>query len=166
MLLEKQTNDDCDIYATTQLCLPSKFRTPDGTCNNAQNSNWGSRGDAFLRIIPSKYADGQSTPRESSDPIVPLPHPKTIAEIIKNINIPLKENSDLSLLFALWGQLITDDISKIYTLDDSKECCGKDKNDKTYCYALQGDHCRDYKRTAPSRLNFTCEFGMKQNDDE
>lgn len=84
---------------------------------------------------------------------------------MEKIDIPLKQNNDLSILFALWGQLISDDITKIYAVDEVKDCCGRDSDDRTYCYAIhEGDHCRDYKRTAPSRLNFTCTFGMKQND--
>lgn len=162
LLLEKQVKKDCNqqIFTKPHICSPSKFRNPDGICNNAQNPYWGSNGDAFLRIIPSEYADGKTIPKNSLDPVVPLPFPNILVDLIEKMDVPLKQNRDLTLLFALWGQLITDDIAKIYVLDDKKDCCGKDINDKTYCYADQGETCKDYKRTASSRLNFTCTFGM------
>lgn len=123
-----------------------------------QSPNWGSIGDAFLRIIPSEYADGKSIPKVS------LPSPRVLVDIMEKMDVPLKQNGDLTSLFVLWGKLVTDDISKIYVQDDEKDCCGKDKNDQTYCYASQDENCKPYKRTAASRLNFTCSFGMRQTD--
>lgn len=39
-------------------CPPSKFRSPNGECNNIIRRDWGARGDIFHRLLAPSYADG------------------------------------------------------------------------------------------------------------
>ncbi|CAG2067071.1 unnamed protein product [Timema podura] len=40
-------------------CPPSKYRAPEGVCNNVRHPQWGSRGSPFLRLLPPNYQDGK-----------------------------------------------------------------------------------------------------------
>src|SRR6267378_7714673 len=42
--------------------LDAGFRAIDGTGNNLLHPDWGSTGEALLRVGPVRYADGISTP--------------------------------------------------------------------------------------------------------
>ncbi|EEC10299.1 peroxinectin, putative [Ixodes scapularis] len=59
-------------------CPSTKYRSPDGRCNNLQNREWGKSLTAFERFMPPNYADGLTLPRVSLDGN-PLPNPRTIS---------------------------------------------------------------------------------------
>uniref|UniRef100_A0A336LIY5 CSON007160 protein n=2 Tax=Culicoides sonorensis TaxID=179676 RepID=A0A336LIY5_CULSO len=164
LYLEKGQIEECErsTQSKPQLCTQNMYRTYDGTCNNVENPNWGSIGDAFLRIVPPRYSDGKQSPRESSNSDKPLPHAESVARLFERTNIPIQQNTHLSILFALWGQLISEDIAKITQFDQKKDCCGIDDDDKTYCYAQKSETCKEYKRTAVSRQNLTCKFDFRE----
>lgn len=153
--LKQEISNTCDQKTTIDIhqCISNKFRSFDGTCNNFQNPYYGSIGDEFLRIIPPKYADGVSIPRKSSDTNLPLPHPKSLIDLLKKTNVPIKENNDLSSMFALWGDLISKDIAQVSETKEVEDCCGENKNNITYCYPLQYVECKNYKRTKPIKCN-------------
>ena len=49
--------DDCPKQP---VCNPNtKFRTPDGSCNNLRQPKYGISGSPLQRILPNKYADGR-----------------------------------------------------------------------------------------------------------
>lgn len=53
---------------TTAAVYPDEFRTIDGTFNNLENPEWGASDIPFLRLAPSAYADGTSTPSGGERP--------------------------------------------------------------------------------------------------
>ncbi|CAN7992911.1 unnamed protein product, partial [Ixodes hexagonus] len=59
-------------------CPSTKYRSPDGRCNNLANREWGKSLTAFERFMPPSYADGLTLPRVSVDG-GPLPNPRTIS---------------------------------------------------------------------------------------
>ena len=68
---DDESDDDelsnCDPESeerTKQLCRSSngKFRTYDGSCNNANNPHWGQADTAFQRILQPEYEDGKLEP--------------------------------------------------------------------------------------------------------
>ncbi|KAH9368490.1 hypothetical protein HPB48_018710 [Haemaphysalis longicornis] len=42
-------------------CPSTKYRSPDGLCNNLKNREWGKSLTAYERFMPPDYADGEST---------------------------------------------------------------------------------------------------------
>lgn len=59
---------------------PTSFRSIDGTGNNQAHTEWGSTGEALLRIGPVRYADGISTPAPQGG--VGRPSPWEISNVI------------------------------------------------------------------------------------
>lgn len=55
-VLNTVIGDTCPRSASCQL---SKYRTPDGSCNNLNHDRWGKAGTALQRILPPKYGDGK-----------------------------------------------------------------------------------------------------------
>lgn len=46
-------------------CIKSQYRTLDGTCNNLQNTLWGSANMRYGRLLTPKYGDGIASPTTS-----------------------------------------------------------------------------------------------------
>ena len=81
------------------------FRSIDGSGNNLTETGWGSAGTDFLRLAPSDYGDGISTPAGGDRPS---------AREISNTVIAQDEDKPSALgtsdLFWAWGQFLDHDI--------------------------------------------------------
>ena len=89
----------------------ARYRTIDGTCNNLNNSLWGSVGDKFLRLEPADYGDCVSTIRRAKSGNK-LPNARNIS--IKLIGIddcPHPNNNVLTHLTMNFGQFMDHDIT-------------------------------------------------------
>ena len=56
-----QSTNLTGICPSIPVCTESLYRTVDGTCNNKQNPTWGAANAPELRLLPARYADGEST---------------------------------------------------------------------------------------------------------
>lgn len=81
-------------------------RSIDGNGNNLSNPDWGSATTNLLRMIPSAYADGISSPTGQN-----RPNPRTISnELFAQSNL-LNDPLELSNFIWVYGQFIDHDIS-------------------------------------------------------
>jgi hypothetical protein len=102
-------------------CVPSTFRTIDGSSNNVANPTWGATGTDLLRVSPVAYADGISapstpntlSPREISNNLESQSDP--IFSGLDNLGNPNAQQ--LSDYAYAWGQFIDHDMD--LTLDNS-----------------------------------------------
>ncbi|GAB6032142.1 hypothetical protein CHUAL_010797 [Chamberlinius hualienensis] len=98
--------DDCP---ETPVCVASKYRTFDGSCNNVNNPNLGKSFFAFPRLIPPAYADGMSTPRRAADGS-DLPSPRLVsASLVTDANMPDPFNTNMIMAF---GQFLDHDLTR------------------------------------------------------
>lgn len=69
-------------------CLPGKYRSLTGHCNNVQNPDWGSAQSALVRYAPARYFDHVSKPAKSSSKLLKqaalLPSARAISAAIYN----------------------------------------------------------------------------------
>lgn len=149
---------DKQSYQKNLICAPNKYRTPKGNCNNVHHSEWGSQGDVFIRLFKPSYSDETQKPRRSIEG-VELPEPKAIINSLRDHVTSFEIKKHLSLIFPLWGQLIYNDISKIYSLKSKIDCCRETDLNNTYCYPIDENGCKSYKRSAVARSNYDCSFG-------
>ncbi|XP_077541333.1 salivary peroxidase/catechol oxidase-like [Haemaphysalis longicornis] len=81
-------------------CPSTKYRSPDGLCNNLQNREWGKSLTAFERFQPPNYADGLTLPRVSIDG-GPLPNPRKISVAADpDADFPNQRNTLMLMQFA------------------------------------------------------------------
>src|SRR5262245_12944144 len=90
--------------------VPATFRSIDGTGNNQAHPEWGSTGEALLRVGPIRYADGISTPAPQGG--VGRPSPRAISNTIVAQTTDERAVSDrqLSAMIYAWGQFIDHDM--------------------------------------------------------
>lgn len=87
-----------------------EVRSMDGTGNNLQHESWGSSNTPLLRLAPSGYADGISSPAGANRPNV-----REISnEIIDQVQSIPNDRNLSSFVFA-WGQFIDHDIDLTLT---------------------------------------------------
>lgn len=115
---------------------------------------WGARGDAFLRILSSKYADNHSRPRQSIGSHV-LPAAESIVKSLqKSINETI-EHPHITAMLPAWGQLLAYDLVQIISPNSTFKCCENPTD--LQCY-VQKDNCKEYKRSVPSMDFSSCNF--------
>ncbi|CAG2110241.1 unnamed protein product, partial [Medioppia subpectinata] len=85
----------------------SRFRTPDGSCNNVRNTRWGKSFECIARLLDPEYADGVSVPRVARSGR-PLPNPR-----ILSVSIHAQEDVSANYTHMLmqFGQFLDHDIS-------------------------------------------------------
>src|SRR5262249_11770950 len=89
--------------------VPATFRSIDGTGNNVANPDWGSTGEALLRIGPIRYADGISAPAPQG--AVGRPSARTISDtIVDQGDADIISDRQLSAMAYAWGQFIDHDM--------------------------------------------------------
>jgi peroxidase len=90
--------------------LDAGFRSYDGTGNNLAHPDWGSTGEALLRVGPVRYADGISAPAPQGG--VGRPSARVISNTIVAQTTPDRVISDrlLSAMAYGWGQFIDHDM--------------------------------------------------------
>src|SRR5262245_1577171 len=92
--------------ATPSRAAAAIFRSIDGTGNNPFNYEWGSTGQALLRIGPSRYADGIDDPAGSLRPGARL-----ISNTIAAQTSQVPNDRMLSAMVSAWGQFLLSDVS-------------------------------------------------------
>ena len=93
----------------------SRFRTIDGTFNNAVGWFWGAAGGNIRRMVPNDYADGVSVPAGAS---------RRSARGISNYmcvqHSDIPNNRNLSSMVWQWGQFLDHDLSLTETADPTE----------------------------------------------
>ncbi|XP_051163553.1 uncharacterized protein LOC127282981 isoform X2 [Leptopilina boulardi] len=85
-----------------------RYRTADGSCNNAQNLWWGSAMSTMQRFLPPLYQDGIQSIRRSVNGDL-LPSAREVSNLIhEDRDIPL---ASISHMLMQWGQFVDHDIS-------------------------------------------------------
>lgn len=91
------------------ICSPitHRYRTHDGTCNNARKGRWGSAQMPFSRFQAPAYSDGIEEIRTSFSG-EPLPSPRLISLLVHGSR---ESESPVTLMLAQWGQFIDHDMT-------------------------------------------------------
>lgn len=94
-------------FITTPLV---KYRSIDGTGNNRANSDWGSAGSHFLRMMSVAYADGISAPPDAG-----LPNPRAVSNAVCAQAASIPNNEGYSDYLWQWGQFIDHDLTMTFS---------------------------------------------------
>ncbi|CAG0892314.1 unnamed protein product [Cyprideis torosa] len=138
--------------------LVSKFRTMDGTCNNAFETTWGATFTPHRRLLPPKYEDDISEPRGGKDG-KNLPNVRQISrELHSDVNF---ESSFASLMTMQMGQFLDHDIT--FTPHTSPTCCVSNPLKECFTidvsndpfYSAQGRKCLEFHRSEPCGNSIT-----------
>lgn len=81
------------------------FEYRDEVSNNIEHPEWGGLDRQLLRMAPSQYQDGISTPAGSS-----RPSPREISNVIFAQDDEQPSTKNASALFWLWGQFVDHDV--------------------------------------------------------
>ncbi|XP_017785026.1 PREDICTED: uncharacterized protein LOC108568445 [Nicrophorus vespilloides] len=134
----------------TVSCPPNKFRQPTGECNNIRHETWGSRGAAFLRLLPAKYSDGKSKPKLEN-----LPSSEEVTRVFK-ANSDKKSHDSITALLGAWSELLLHDLASTGNLR-SGNCCGQSPHPE--CLGkLNEKTCKEYMRSLPAIDKNLCAF--------
>lgn len=111
-------------------CVPSKYRTIDGSCNNIKNPLWGLTNTNYGRLVTAKYADGIHQPPISVTG-KPLPPSRLLSVVLfPDVDVP---DPQWTLAAMQWGQIITHDMSIAAGTTQSHphptQCCSNDGRD-------------------------------------
>uniref|UniRef100_A0A914KR44 Peroxidase n=1 Tax=Meloidogyne incognita TaxID=6306 RepID=A0A914KR44_MELIC len=100
-------------------CVPGKYRSYSGHCNNVREPLWGAAYEPLKRLKPAVYADGIEKPRQlsNSQGNPPLPSPRLISNKLLNGSTASTKGQkhSCSLLLAQWAQFIYEDIARLGT---------------------------------------------------
>jgi len=158
-----------------------KYRTADGSCNNAQNPDWGQANSAFIRLLPPEYGDGmQEFRRQKNTSELPGARYLSTSTIVTTSEAKYE---NFTLLLMQWGQFLDHDLTHtpIEKHNDERgsdiRCCtedGKYLQDETdvhpSCapinvkptdtfYASHGVDCLNFVRSA---TRTDCKFPKKK----
>lgn len=166
LLLEKTrstpSSEPCETSPVA--CPPSKFRSPTGECNNVNHRDWGARGDIFMRMVAPDYADGVSAPRTSTSS-QSLPSPDHIIQKLQKSVDKDAQHPHITAMLPAWGQLLAYDLFQVVSPQSQYKCCEhKEKNPEELleCYVKNGDDCKEYMRSVPSREFQDCRFDYRE----
>jgi hypothetical protein len=165
LLLERSNGaQDCDSEKEAEPCPPSKYRSSTGECNNVIHRDWGARGDIFMRMLTPNYADDRSLPRTSTGSHA-LPSPDFLVEQLqKSVNTDAL-HPHITAMLPAWGQLLAYDLFQIVSPRSQLKCCNnnsRNADDLVECYVRQGDDCKEYMRSVPSREFINCRFEHRE----
>lgn len=145
------------------ICSPisRRYRTHDGTCNNARKSRWGSAQLPFNRFLAPAYSDGIEGLRQSVAG-GSLPSARFISLLVHGSR---DSESPVTLILAQWGQFIDHDLTSTAqprSINGSvPQCCGvselhpscspiKVPRDDPWLAPL-GVRCLEFLRSAPAQ---------------
>ncbi|XP_040572196.1 salivary peroxidase/catechol oxidase [Lepeophtheirus salmonis] len=117
----------------------ARYRTISGRCNNIHNSEWGSTGSTFNRLIPDAYQDRRSIPRGGRHPSA-LPNPRWISQ--RNHPDNDKPDHRFTHMVMQFGQFLDHDLS-LAPKDESTDCCESE---------VQRDDCFTIPIPSPDRF--------------
>ncbi|XP_055315835.1 uncharacterized protein LOC129575793 isoform X4 [Sitodiplosis mosellana] len=141
--------------------LTRRYRTHDGTCNNARKGRWGAANMPFNRFQSPAYADGIEELRQSTLG-GPLPSPRFISLMVHGSK---ESDSPVTLMLAQWGQFVDHDLTS--TLQPRSvngsvpQCCGVSELHPS-CAPIRvptddpwlapfGIRCLEFLRSAPAQ---------------
>ncbi len=97
------------VHSEAQL----EHRAMDGQGNNLDNPTWGMAGTALLKLAPTSYADGISTPTTTR------PNVRTVSNLEFAQSESVLNSTQVSDILWQWGQFIDHDIT--LSLDNTEE---------------------------------------------
>jgi len=97
----------------------SRYRTPNGVCNNLRHPEWGSTGQQLVRLIPPDYKDGRQEPRGGLTSRS-LPNPRWMSQ--KNHPDEDMPDSRYTNMVMQFGQFLDHDIT-LTPKNDELNCC-------------------------------------------
>uniref|UniRef100_A0A182F8F5 Uncharacterized protein n=1 Tax=Anopheles albimanus TaxID=7167 RepID=A0A182F8F5_ANOAL len=146
-------------------CVPAslRYRTHDGTCNNARRPRWGSAQMPFHRFLAPEYSDGVEGIRRSVTG-ASLPSARFVSLVVHGSR---NEEAPVTMMLALWGQLIDHDLTATAQPrpinGSTPRCCGGGE-DSTHpsCLPIKvpqddpwlsqlGVRCLEFLRSAPAQ---------------
>lgn len=95
---------DCDPYAP--------FRQVTAKCNNLRNPMLGASDTPFGRVLPHRYDDGVSKPRERSVTGGRLPSGRVVSNAFMELEKPDKAHRVVTTTFTFFGTFIDHDVTK------------------------------------------------------
>ncbi|XP_053667737.1 uncharacterized protein LOC128718088 [Anopheles marshallii] len=146
-------------------CVPAslRYRTHDGTCNNARRPRWGSAQMPFHRFLAPEYQDGVEGIRRSVTGAT-LPSARFVSLVVHGSR---NEEAPVTMMLALWGQLIDHDITATAqprSINGSTpRCCnGGEESTHPSCLPIKVPHddpwlshlgvrCLEFLRSAPAQ---------------
>ncbi|XP_053670498.1 uncharacterized protein LOC128720823 [Anopheles nili] len=146
-------------------CVPAslRYRTHDGTCNNARRPRWGSAQMPFHRFLAPEYQDGVEDIRRSVTG-ASLPSARFVSLVVHGSR---NEEAPVTMMLALWGQLIDHDITATAqprSINGSTpRCCnGGEESTHPSCLPIKvpqddpwlshlGVRCLEFLRSAPAQ---------------
>ncbi|KAK4336729.1 hypothetical protein RND71_043630 [Anisodus tanguticus] len=126
-----QNSIDCREFAD------SKFRSPDGSCNNLKHPFWGKSSVCHIRLVASGYEDGISEPRQNSFKYGrKLP---TARHVSQAAHYEKPDRFFYTLMVMAFGQFLNHDITftpqtKLESKDSIIDCCKKVPGNKKAKY--------------------------------
>lgn len=87
--------------------ITQRYRTHDGTCNNARKGRWGSAQMPFNRFMAPAYGDGIEEFRQSVAGGA-LPSARFVSLLVHGSR---ESESPVTLMLAQWGQFIDHDLT-------------------------------------------------------
>uniref|UniRef100_A0A182YJL5 Uncharacterized protein n=1 Tax=Anopheles stephensi TaxID=30069 RepID=A0A182YJL5_ANOST len=146
-------------------CVPAslRYRTHDGTCNNARRPRWGSAQMPFHRFLAPEYQDGVEGIRRSVTGAT-LPSARFVSLVVHGSR---NEEAPVTMMLALWGQLIDHDLTATAqprSINGSTpRCCnGGEESTHPSCLPIKvpqddpwlshlGVRCLEFLRSAPAQ---------------
>jgi len=115
----------------------NRYRTPDGSCNNLRQPNYGRAGTPFQRILLPEYAKSSlDLPRKRSGDSFELPSARMISNrLAGGFSRSDEENS---LLLMQMGQFIDHDITHTPNYGSEQGCC---KSDGKFPSSFNSEKC-------------------------
>ncbi|XP_069099312.1 peroxidasin homolog [Pleurodeles waltl] len=99
----------------SDICFHTRYRTPDGSCNNLRHPMWGASLTAFQRLLRPAYQNGFNLPRgfalteESGE--LPLPLPRLISTTMVGTETITPDDHYTHMLMQ-WGQFLDHDMDQ------------------------------------------------------
>ncbi|XP_014665270.1 PREDICTED: uncharacterized protein LOC106807453 [Priapulus caudatus] len=167
-------HDVCPYTAIIPPCVPERYRTADGYCNNAVNPRWGSSHVNLRRMAPPAYEDNVDFMRTRSVDGSLLPSPRVVSLGMHPTDSDL--HGKVSVMVMQWGQFLDHDITHTPIMTDSNsqaiDCCQEDSALYTGCqpivappddpfYSEHRDFCINFARSTPAP-RFGCALGHRE----
>ena len=101
-----------DVCPVNQIvdCIPGKYRTYSGHCNNVNKPLWGAVYEPMQRLQNPEYADGVSVPRTGSKG-KRLPSARIVSKTLFSESRP--DHAICSQIIATWAQFVYEDLAQV-----------------------------------------------------
>ncbi|XP_046365209.2 peroxidase-like protein 3 [Haliotis rufescens] len=131
----------------------ARYRTMDGSCNNARWPTWGSTNQPFKRFIDPAYDDGKFVPRMRGVDGYPLPSPRAISVAVHpGVDSP---SNDHTVMVMQWGQFVDHDLTGTPLHADTREQLNLLTSfvDASNVYGLSQDQINHLRNGRDDRVN-------------